>query len=151
MFSSIRLATPAATRETSEDNGRLETYEVLSSPVRSRLVFLSGCETGLGDAWSSTFTRGEDYATFAQAFLFAGAHNVVATLWRINDRAATAFAQKFYEQINNGRLADALAAAQRAFLADRRYAAPFYWAGYSLSGSGDLGRIAADGQLFTSR
>jgi CHAT domain-containing protein len=50
MFSSIRLASPAANTASSDDNGRFETHEVLSSPMRSRLVFLSGCETGLGDA-----------------------------------------------------------------------------------------------------
>jgi len=151
MFSSIRLATPAVATPSSDDNARFETYEMLTTPVRSRLVFLSGCETALGGAWSNTFGGGEDYATLAQAFLFAGAHNVVATLWRVNDRAAAAFAQKFYERIDDADLAEALAAAQRAFVTDRRYGAPFYWAAYSLSGNGRLGRLPAVARPVTPR
>ena len=52
MFSSVRLAPPGAPSN-SNDNARLETHEVLSMSIRSELVFLSGCETALGPAWSS--------------------------------------------------------------------------------------------------
>jgi CHAT domain-containing protein len=81
MFSGIRLVA-AGDASQGEDDGRLEAHEVLALTVRSRLVFLSGCETALGPSWSSSFERTEDYVTLAQAFLFAGAQNVVATLWR---------------------------------------------------------------------
>lgn len=43
----------------------------------------------------------------------------------VSDRAPATFAEKFYEQIDNAPLTDALAAAQRVFVADCRYATPF--------------------------
>ena len=72
----------------------LEVHEVVGLLVRSRLVFLSGCETGLGAAGARAFAAGEDYATLARAFHYAGAREVVATLWRVEDRGAAEFAAK---------------------------------------------------------
>jgi len=138
MFSGIDLYSPRDTTARRPDNdGRLETHEVLSMNVRSWLVFLSGCETALGYSWSNAYSRRDDYATLAQAFLFAGARNVVATLWRIEDRGAAEFADRFYTTLGASSPALALAGAQRSFIADARYSAPYYWAGYVLSGSGE--------------
>jgi CHAT domain-containing protein len=138
MFSSLKLATSRSAAQRGDDNGRLETYEVLSLDIRSRLVFLSGCETALGPAWSTSYRHGDDYATLAQAFLFSGARNVVATLWPINDRGAAEFARAFYEALASSKPSDALASAQRAFISNPSYALPYYWAAYTLSGSGAL-------------
>jgi CHAT domain-containing protein len=74
----------------------------------------------------------------AQAFLFSGADNVVATLWPINDRGAASFASTFYEALATLPPAHALATAQRALIANPAFAAPYYWAAYTLSGSGEL-------------
>ena len=52
-------------------------HEVLGLEIRSPLVFLSGCETGLGPGASRRYSPGEDYATLAAAFLTAGARQVV--------------------------------------------------------------------------
>ncbi|MEO6056690.1 MAG: CHAT domain-containing protein, partial [Gemmatimonadales bacterium] len=123
------------------DDGRLEVHEILGLRVRSPLVFLSGCETGLGTAWSTAFAPGEDFATLARAFLYAGAGSVVATLWRVDDDGAAALAERFYRYLETGP-ASALALAQRELLADRRYRAPYYWAGYTLAGDGGAGWIA---------
>ena len=107
-----------------EDDGRLEAHEVLALTVRSRLVFLSGCETALGPSWSSSFERTEDYVTLARAFLFAGAQNVVATLWRIEDRSAAVLAGNFYRALPGASPAEALAQAQRALIRSDRYRRP---------------------------
>jgi CHAT domain-containing protein len=123
------------------DDGRLEVHEILGLRVRSPLVFLSGCETGLGTGSSTSFTPGEDFATLARAFLYAGARSVVATLWRVDDQAAAALATRFYRRLDAGPTA-ALAIAQRELLADRRYRAPFYWAGYTSAGDGGAGSLA---------
>jgi CHAT domain-containing protein len=48
------------------------------------------------------------------------------------------FASRFYAGVSDRTLAEALAAAQRRMIADPRYRAPYYWAGYTLSGSGRL-------------
>jgi CHAT domain-containing protein len=131
MFSRIELAT--GENGTGSDDGRLEVHEVLTLRTRSPLVFLSGCETGLGAAWSTGFAEGEDYATLDRAFLSAGVSAVIATLWRIEDEGAAAFASHFYKELEAASPAEALARAQRRMLGDRRYEAPFYWAAYRLS------------------
>lgn len=133
MFSQIRLAPGSGSPD---DDGRLEVYEIFGLRVRSPLVFLSGCETGVGSAWSTDFERGEDYAMLARAFLYAGARNVVATLWPIDDAGAAAFADRYYLYRRDGDEAQALARAQRAMMRDARYRSPYYWAGYQLSGAG---------------
>jgi len=136
MFSSISLAASRGTAPAPANDGRLETHEVLGMQIRSRLVYLSGCETALGASQPTSSRSDEDYTTLAQAFLFAGASNVVATLWRIDDRAATDLAMRFYGGLAASSPADALAAAQRSMIRDPRYAAPYYWAAYTVSGSG---------------
>lgn len=136
MFSSVQLAVPHGSSDRPDDDGRLETHEVLALEARARLVFLSGCETALGGSWSSGYSRRADFATLGQAFLFAGARNVVATLWRIDDRAAAELAARFYDGLAASSPADALAEAQRTLIRSGRYATPYYWAAYTLSGSG---------------
>jgi CHAT domain-containing protein len=137
MFSAIVLA-PASRRNDAgpENDGRLETHEVLGLTVNSALVYLSGCETALGASGSTGDPGGEDYTTLAQAFLFAGARNVVATLWRIDDRGASEFATRFYGALAESTPATALAAAQRSLIHNPRYASPYYWAAYTVSGAG---------------
>jgi len=134
MFSHVELA--KGRPDDPSDDGRLDVHELLRMNVKTDLVYLSGCETGAGAAWSTSFRRGQDYATLSQALLFAGAQNVVATLWRIDDAGASVFAQRFYRALQTNDVVDALAIAQRETIEDSRYAAPRYWAGYTVSGSG---------------
>jgi len=134
MFSRIELAQSANSNPA--DDGRLEVHELLGIPVKSRLVFLSGCETGAGTAGSTSFRKGQDYATLSQAFLYAGARDVIATLWKIDDERGAAFAGRFYAQLARRPAVEALAMAQREMIHDASLSIPRYWAGYTLSGSG---------------
>ena len=140
LFSTIELQ--GASAGSSWDDGRLEIHELLGLPIASDLVFLSGCETGLGSAWSTSFARGDDYATLSQTLLYAGAHNVIATLWAVEDAGSAAFAERFYRALTDRPPPEALAEAQRRMLDDAKYGAPYYWAGYELSGAGELGGVA---------
>lgn len=138
MFTRLELAAGVAGRP--EDDGRLEVHELLGLRMPADLVFLSGCETAKGAAWRTGFEQGEDYVTLAQAFLYAGARNVVATLWRVEDPAAAHFARSFYQAFGaHHDPITALAEAQRAMLRDPEYRAPYYWAAYQVSGSGGTG------------
>jgi CHAT domain-containing protein len=127
---------PAPGGVDSDDDGRLETHEVLSMSIRSPLIFLSGCETALGPAYGTSFERNDDYVTLAQAFLFAGARNVVATLWRIDDRSAADLAGAFSRALVSASPAEALASAQRSLIRSDAFRQPYYWAAYVVSGSG---------------
>ncbi|HEY8256445.1 MAG TPA: CHAT domain-containing protein [Gemmatimonadales bacterium] len=147
MFS--RLETAEGSGQDPANDGRLEVHEILGLRIRSPLVFLSGCETGLGAAWSSDFAPGEDFATLARAFLYAGARNVVATLWRVDDTGAAELATRFYQHFPAGPAAEALASAQRALLADPRWRAPYYWAGYVVSGEATVGVRAQKGSTLS--
>jgi len=119
--------------------------------VSSPLVFLSGCETGLGPAGSTSFARGEDYATLAQSVLYAGARNVIATLWRVEDDGAAAFAARFYEHLRSGDPVTALALAQRDLLLHSRYNPPFYWAPYVIAGDGESLALAQTADVVSVR
>ena len=134
MMSRIELAAPRDANP--DDDGRLEVHELLLIDVGAPLVFLSGCETGLGPAWSSHYARGADFATLAQALLYAGAGNVIASLWRLEDSGAARFAALFYQELQGASPVEALANAQRRMLRDGRYGSPYYWAAYRLSGYG---------------
>ncbi|HUE95091.1 MAG TPA: CHAT domain-containing tetratricopeptide repeat protein, partial [Longimicrobiaceae bacterium] len=137
MFSRIELI-PGPSRRGDElpwtDDGRLEVHEVLGIRIASDLVFLSGCETGMGTVGATTFDRGGELATLAQAFLSSGAKSVIATLWRVEDRGAAIFATRFYRALESSAAPEALAAAQRAMIADPRWSSPYHWAAYRISG-----------------
>lgn len=131
LFTRIELA-PGRSGSPADD-GRLEVHEVLDLGIESPLVFLSGCETGVGPGGSQRYAPGEDYTTLAAAFLTAGAGQVVATLWAIPDTGAAVFAGRFYQELGARGVAEALAGAQRAMLADPRYRHPYYWSAYRLA------------------
>ena len=138
LFSRLELATTdAADRQMpGEDNGRLEVHELLTLQFQSPLVFLSGCETGLGASWTTGFETGQDYTTIEQALLFAGARNVVATLWSINDEGAAELARRFYAARRLLGAVEALAQAQREMIAEPKWRSPYLWAAYEVSGGG---------------
>jgi CHAT domain-containing protein len=118
----------------SANDGRLEVHEILAMATHSPLVFLSGCETGLVSGAEGQIMQGSDESSLAQAFLIAGAQNVVATLWRVDDASAVRIADSFYRQLRNGfSPEDALAAAQRAAIQRR---GDYTWAAYTVSGTG---------------
>ena len=136
MFSRIELSGEPTSPPA--DNGRLEVHELLGLRTSSPLVFLSGCETARGAAWTTPFETGEDFTTIGQALLYAGARSVVATLWRINDAAASEFARRFYGSLADVSVAESLARAQRSMIADPRYRHPYLWAPYQATGDGGL-------------
>jgi CHAT domain-containing protein len=138
MFSRVELARRRSSAPASHNDGRLEAHEIVGLSIASPLVFLSGCETGAGQAWTDDAVRGTADLTLAQALLAAGAANVISTLWRIDDAGAAVFAGHFYRSLGRTQAVEALAAAQRTMLGSGRHASPYYWASYTLSGDGRL-------------
>ena len=138
LFSRLELY-PGESTGGPRDDGRLEVHELLELKILAPLVYLSGCETGLGSARATRFSPGEDYATLAQAFLYAGAGNVLATLWRIDDEAAAVFADRFYRHMRSATPGEALRRTQLEMIEESTFGAPYFWAAYQLSGAGRLG------------
>jgi CHAT domain-containing protein/tetratricopeptide (TPR) repeat protein len=60
------------------------------------LAVLSACETGLGLGFGG---GGEGVFGLQRAFHLAGTHNVVASLWRVDDEATAALMAIFYDQL----------------------------------------------------
>ena len=93
------------------------------------LLVLSACETATGDDRAALGLAG--------IALKAGARSALASLWYVNDIAAGKLVVDFYRAMQGSGVskAQALRAAQRAMLADPRYAHPAYWAPFLLIGN----------------
>ena len=132
LFSFVDLA-----RDSAQD-GRLEVHEVFGLHLAADLVVLSACQTGLGAGALADVPAGDDWVGLTRAFLHAGAANVVATLWPVEDWATAALMEEFYRAYVSGAdPAHALAEAQRALLAAPTTSQPFYWAGFVITEAGD--------------
>jgi CHAT domain-containing protein len=115
--------------------GRLEVHDVFGLQLNARLVVLSACQTALGGGALEDVPAGDDWVGLVQAFHSAGAENVIAGLWPVDDRATAELMGDFYAGLSRGRPeAEALALAQRKMLRNKGTAHPFYWAAFTMSG-----------------
>ena len=115
------------------EDGRLEVHEVFGLTLNARLLVLSACQTGVAAGTLADVPPGDDWVGFVQGFLYAGAGNVLATLWPVSDVATARLMERFYGKLAAGQPeAEALALSQRAAARDPRTAHPFYWAGFTL-------------------
>jgi CHAT domain-containing protein len=131
LFSHLELA------PTPGDPGLLEVHEVYGMRLDARLLTLSACETALGSGGLWDVPPGDEWVSLPSAFLAAGADNVLATLWRVDDLATAGLMERFYTYVDEGvGLSEALARAQRDLLADPATSHPHYWAGFVLVGEG---------------
>jgi len=121
-----------AAEKDDQDDGLLQPEEMRELPLRTKFVFLSACQTGIGISYP-----GEGVINLARPFLIAGSEAVIVTRWNINDRATTQFVKYFYESYRETDSAVlALAAAKRMMLQSERklYRHPYYWAGFTMVG-----------------
>jgi CHAT domain-containing protein len=111
--------------------GFLGLSDIYELDLAANLVVLSGCSTALGKE-----VRGEGLMGLTRGFQYAGVPRVVASLWRVQDRATAELMTHFYKAMWRGGLppAAALREAQKSLRQDPRYRAPYYWAGFVLQG-----------------
>ena len=119
----------------SSEDGILHAGEIYPLELNADLVVLSACETGAGK-----LVRGEGLVGLAHAFLYAGAQNLLASLWQVNDASTTRLMLSFYEGVLSGQSqAEALRRAKLGLIANAsnsKFAMPQYWAPFVLIGSG---------------
>jgi CHAT domain-containing protein len=113
-------------------DGLLRASEIYGIDLRgSRLVALSGCETA-----RSSVSAGEDPVGIGMAFLHTGAGALLASLWKVEDRATALLMKTFYrkwlESGGAGR-ARALREAKLALLHEGKTSAQ-HWASFILIG-----------------
>ena len=105
--------------------GLLTAADVEAQRLPARLVVLSACETGRTRA-----AAGDEGLGLVRAFQLAGARDVVASLWAVDDEATAHFMASFYGAWAHG-MVDVGRALQQARHAVRaRWPHPFHWAAF---------------------
>ncbi|MHC5009774.1 MAG: CHAT domain-containing protein, partial [Planctomycetota bacterium] len=118
---------------TDEDDGFLTALEVYGMRIPADLVVLSACSTARGQA-----VRGGGLLGLSEAFMYAGAPRVVASLWDVDDEATKSFMAAFYRYWRAGEsTASSLRKAQLHVKRERRWRHPRYWAAWVLWGLPD--------------
>lgn len=118
-------------RNGTKTNGLMPLPDIYNLDYSAELTVLSACQTALGKD-----VKGEGVVGLTHSFLSAGSKSVVATLWKVDDRATAVFMAKFYERmLQNGESpAAALREAKLMMMHDKQWSAPYYWAGFVLQG-----------------
>jgi CHAT domain-containing protein len=80
-------------KEGKPQNGFLRLHEIFNLHLEADLVVLSACQTALGKE-----IQGEGLIGLTRGFMYAGAPRVVASLWRVDDRATANLMRLFYER-----------------------------------------------------
>lgn len=97
--------------------------------LQGALVVLGGCDTARGAI------NGGDSVGLSSAYLYAGASAVVTSLWAVDDEATRTLMHLFYTNMTKKQdIATALASAQRDLIGGDRFAAPYFWSPFTLSG-----------------
>ncbi|MFQ5671774.1 MAG: CHAT domain-containing protein [Nitrospinales bacterium] len=121
LFSALKL-----TRDESDD-GNFEVNEVFAVNVNADLVTLSACQTGLGK-----IVGGDELVGLNRAFIYAGTHAILSSLWRVSDISTAILVKHFYRIYAREEKAESLRKAQ--LLVKKLYPHPSYWAGFNLTG-----------------
>lgn len=108
--------------------GRITAREIQSLKLEAfPLVVLSACQSGLGGPLDAGIVG------IARAFVLAGAFDVVATLWNVDDTATAAIMVDFVNNLDRMAPADALRNAQ--LKARSTWPHPRLWSGFMVFGS----------------
>ena len=112
------------------------TQDLYGLELNADLVFLSACNTGIGN-----YKRGEGIISLARAVAYAGSKSVFTTLWNVNDKATKEVSSSFFNYLHQAGTSKAksLQSAKLEYLEQHtndQKAHPFYWAG--LIGIGDM-------------
>lgn len=112
-------------------NGLMPLHDIYSLDLSAELTVLSACQTALGKD-----IRGEGLISLTHSFMSAGSSTVVASLWKVDDRATAVLMAYFYEAMLQQGMppATALRSAKLKLMQEKRWRAPYYWAGFMLQG-----------------
>ncbi len=102
-----------------------------------QLVVLSACETGIGK-----LQKGEGAMSIARAFQYAGAKNILFSLWKINDFATAQLMTNFYENFKKtNSFFESNYLSKMDYLEDNEISntkkSPYYWSSFVYYGAVD--------------
>ena len=132
-LSGIHLAKPRAEKYENEisksENYQLYTSEAYHLSLNADLVVLSSCESGIGE-----LHKGEGMVAINRGFLFAGAGNIIFSLFEVPDDATGKLIPLLFDHILQGsNYATALQKAKLALINNEDFT-PQDWAGFVLIG-----------------
>lgn len=101
--------------------------EIYTMHINPRLVVLSACETGIG-----VIDKSEGAMSLARGFYYAGAQNIITSLWSVDDKSTAEIFTDFYSRTGGNDYTTALCDAKRVYLSNASVslASPYYWAGF---------------------
>jgi len=104
--------------------------EIYNLQMKAKLLVLSTCDSGSGKLVES-----EGIIAINRAFFYAGAQNILFSLFQVEDERTCELMVRFYREVLDGvPLPLALRRAKRTLLDDPLTRHPFYWSGFLLLG-----------------
>ena len=112
-------------------DGFLTLRDIYNLNLSADLVVLSACNTALGKE-----VDGEGLIGLTRGFMYAGVPRVIASLWKVDDIAASELMRLFYEKLLKEHLrpSAALRAAQVEMWKHTPWKSPSYWGAFVLQG-----------------
>lgn len=118
---------------TGGNDGILFSGEIYNLELNADLVALSACETGMGKVQS-----GEGIIGLTRALLYAGAKNIIVSLWQVSDEATSQLMIEFYSGMlktnNQQSFSEYLRNAKLKLIKDGKFSHPFFWSPFILIG-----------------
>ena len=115
------------------EDGSLYSGEIYNLKINADLVTLSACETGLGKV-----AKGEGIVGLSRALLYAGARNLIVSLWPVADKSTSELMIEFYRQHlfseYSTHFSGALRESKIAMMRSEDYQRPYFWAPFILVG-----------------
>lgn len=112
------------------NDGIVYVNDIYNLELNAALVVLGACETGLG-----SIQKGEGLIGFTRAFIYAGASNLLVSMWKVSDQPTADLMVRFYQYIREGQsYGRALRQAKLDLINRPETAAPYNWAAFVLNG-----------------
>jgi CHAT domain-containing protein len=114
-------------------DGILTARKIFDMSIKTNLLVLSACETGLNDQ-----KPGDDFIGLTRAFLYAGARSLVVSLWSVEAKSTFIYMNELYNKLDSGiDKAKAVQKVQIDFINKKygqAYSHPYFWAPFTLIG-----------------
>lgn len=120
------------TSGTTEENDRIYSGDMYNMHLNADLVALSACQTGLGK-----IAKGEGMIGLSRALFYAGADNIMVSLWKVSDQSTQVYMQYFYTNVEmkkNNSFAQSSREAKIKLLQSADFNNPYHWSAFILIG-----------------
>ncbi|MBO4372230.1 MAG: CHAT domain-containing protein [Bacteroidales bacterium] len=117
------------------DDGMLYNGEIYNLNLDADLVVMSACETGLGK-----ISQGEGVIGLGRSLIYAGAKNIVCSLWQVSDASTSVLMTNFYtNMLKNSKkdqfaFTDKLHNAKLKMISEGKFAHPYFWSPFIIIG-----------------